>query len=142
LVDFLIDEKSTPFFNHKEVTAMSLKRTGTYSLAAFALFFGGLLIYRPHLSRGSVTFLELSAQSPYSWQVAKRVLVPGYSPQEPEWVSKAEKDPNQRMRLNAIRAWAQHPTERLDAMLYSLADSDDSVRAQAQVLWQNTVLRR
>jgi hypothetical protein len=128
--------------NRKEVTVMSFKRIATYTLAVFAPFFGELLIYNSNVSRGSVTFLSLNAQSPYSWKIAKRLLVPGSSPQEPEWLSEAEKDPDQRMRLDAIRAWAQHPTERIDAITYSLADSDGSVRAQAQMLLQNTVAGR
>ena len=121
---------------------MSLKRIGTCILAAFVLFFGGLLIYNSNVSEGSVTFLALNPQSPYSSKIAKRLLVPGSSPQEPEWLSKAENDPDESIRLNAIRAWAQHPTERVDAITYSLADPDDSARAQAQVLLQNTVLGR
>jgi hypothetical protein len=124
---------------------MKLRRIAIYTMAALALVFGGLAVYNPTLSMGAgeqVTFLSLSIQNPYSSKVAKRLLVPGSSPEEPEWLTKAQNDPDPRIRLNAIRAWARDPTESLDPITYSLLDPDESVRAQAQKLLQDTVARR
>ncbi len=124
---------------------MKLGRITTYALAALALLLGELVIQNPNVSLRAgkrVTFLSLSIQSPYSSKIAQRLLVPGSSPAEPEWLLKAQNNPDPRVRLNAIRAWAQHPTERVDAITYSLLDPDDSVRAQAQMLLRNTMARQ
>jgi len=124
---------------------MNSRRIEIYAAAVFALFFAGLVVYNPNLSLrqgGEVTFLSLNVHSPYSLKIAKRLLVPGSSPDEPEWLTSARSDPDPRIRLNAIRAWAQHSTERVDAITYSLFDPDDSVRAQARMLLQNLVVRQ
>jgi hypothetical protein len=87
---------------------MKLRRIAIYTAAALALVFGGLVVSNPNLSMragGQVTFLSLSIQSPYSSKVAKKLLVPGSSPEEPEWLTKAQNDPDPRIRLNAIKAW-------------------------------------
>lgn len=124
---------------------MKLKRTAIYTAVALGVVSVGLVVHNPSVSRrarGQVTFLSMSIQSPYSSKVAKRLLVPGSSPEEPEWLAKAQNDPDPRIRLNAIKAWARNPTESLDPITYSLLDPDESVRAQAQKLLENTLARR
>ena len=124
---------------------MRLRRIAIYATAVLVLLFGGLGIYSPNLSMragGEVTFLSLSIQSPYSSKVAKMLLVPGSLPEEPEWLSRAQNNPDPRIRLNAIKAWAKNPTESLDPITYSLLDPDGSVRGQAQKLLQDTLARR
>ncbi len=124
---------------------MKLGRIAIYGAAALALLFGWLVVYNLNLSSragGEVTFLSLSPQSAYSAKVAKKLLVPGSSPEEPEWLTEAQNDPDPRIRLNAIEAWARNPTESLDPITYSLVDPDESVRARAQKLLEDRLARR
>jgi len=96
---------------------MKLGRIAIYAAAALLLLFGWLVVYNPNLSSragGQVTFLSLSPQSAYGSKVAKKLLVPGSLPEEPEWVTAAQNDPDPRIRLNAIEAWARNPTDSLD----------------------------
>jgi hypothetical protein len=128
----------------QEVTTMNLGRIAIYAAAGLALLFGWRVVYNPNLSmraEGQVTFLSLSPQSVYSSKVAKKLLVPGSLPEEPEWLSEAQNDPDPRIRLNAIETWARSPTESLDPITYSLLDPDESVRAEAQKLLQDTLAR-
>ena len=76
---------------------MNLERIEVYSAAVLALFFRALIVCTSNLSTRAgrqVTFLSLSVQSPYSSQVAKRLLVPGAIIEAPEWLTKAQNDPN------------------------------------------------
>ncbi len=114
---------------------MKPKQMATCAAAAVGLVFGPLAVYGPNVSArtgGQVTFLSLSVQSPYSSKIARRLLVPSAPPEEPEWLIKAQNDPNPITRLNAIEAWARNPTDSLDPITYSLLDPDESVRAEAQ----------
>ena len=91
---------------------MKLKRIAIYTAAALGVVLVGRTVYNPSVSvraGGHVTFLSLSIQSPYSSKVAKRLLVPSASPEEPEWLTKAQNDPDPRIRLNAIKAWVEIP---------------------------------
>jgi hypothetical protein len=91
---------------------MKIRRIAIYAAAALALVFSGLVVYNPNLSLragGQVTFFSLSIQSPYNSIVAKGLLVPGSSPEEPEWLTKAQNDPDPRIRLNAIRPGPEIP---------------------------------
>ena len=124
---------------------MKLGRIAISAAVALALLLGWLVVYYPNLSSragGQVTFLSLSPQSAYSSQIAKKLLVPGSSAEEPEWLIEAQYDPDSRIRLNAIEAWAQNSTESLDPITNSLADPDASVRARAQALLEERLARR
>lgn len=124
---------------------MKLKRIQIYTAAALGVVLVGLIVYNPSASmiaRGQVTFLSMSIQSPYSSKVAKRLLVPGSSLEEPEWLAKAQNDPDPKIRVNAINAWARNPTDSLDPITYYLLDPDESVRAQAQKLLTEPLARR
>ncbi len=116
---------------------MKPKPMAICAAATVGLVFGSLAVYRPNVAAragGRATFLSLSSLSPYSSKIAKRLLVPGAPPEEPEWLIKAQNDPNPTTRLNAIEAWARNPTDSFDPIMYSLFDPDESVRAEAQKL--------
>ena len=49
-------------------------------------------------------------------------------------------DPN--VRIQALDAWARHPTVSLDPVTYALVDPDESVRARAQELFEQELARR
>jgi hypothetical protein len=83
-----------------------------YAAAALAAVLGGLAVYNSTLSIGAgqqVTFLSLSIQSPYAAKVVKSLLVPGASLEEPEWLAKAQSDPDPKIRLNAVRPGHETP---------------------------------
>jgi hypothetical protein len=123
---------------------MKLARIAIYATAAVALLFGWLVVDNPNLSSRAgeqVTFLSLSPQSIYGSKVAKKLLVPGAPPEEPEWLIEAQNDPDPKIRLKAIEAWARNPTESLDPITYALADPDASVRARVQKLLEDRLAR-
>jgi hypothetical protein len=84
---------------------MNLERIEVYSAAVLALFFGVLIVCNTNVSTRAgrhVTFVSLSVQSSYGSEVAKRLLVPGVSAEAPEWLTKAQNDPN-----SALTAYGQ-----------------------------------
>jgi hypothetical protein len=66
----------------------------------------------------------------------------GHEPEPPTWLAKALSDPNPRVRIRALETWAQRPGETLDPVTYALVDPDESVRARAQELLEETLARR
>jgi hypothetical protein len=97
---------------------MKLRPILIYAAATLALVFGGLVAYESNRfigGAGEVAFLSVSIQSPYSSKVAKRLLVPGASPEEPEWLAEAQSDPDPKTRLNAIKAAAYSTRKTLPA---------------------------
>ncbi len=77
-----------------------------------------------------------SSQSP------KKLPVTASSAEEPAWLAEALNDPDPRVRLNAVEAWARNPTDSLDPVTYALVDPDESVRARAQELLEEALARR
>ena len=61
---------------------------------------------------------------------------------DPAWLAAAREDPDPNVRLHALNAWAQHPGESLDPATYALVDPDETVRARAQELVEETLARR
>lgn len=72
----------------------------------------------------------------------KKFPLPISSPEEPAWVIEARDDPDPRVRLSAIEAWAQNPGENLDPITYALVEPDESMRTCAQELLEEALARR
>ena len=60
----------------------------------------------------------------------------------PTGLAAALHDPDPRVRIRALEAWAQHPGEDLNPVTYALVDPDESVRARAQELLESVLSRR
>ena len=63
-------------------------------------------------------------------------------PEEPAWIVEARENPDPNARLRAIEAWAHNPGETLNPFTYALVDPDESVRARAQELLEEALVRR
>lgn len=61
---------------------------------------------------------------------------------DPAWLAAAREDPDPNVRRHALEAWAQHPGESLDPVTYALVDPDETVRARAQELVEESLARR
>lgn len=77
-----------------------------------------------------------------SSQPPKKLPVPLSAAEEPAWLTEARNDPDPRVRLNAIEAWARNPGESLDPVTYALVDPDEQVRARAQELFEEAQAKR
>ena len=75
-------------------------------------------------------------------QSPKRLPGPVSSLEEPAWLTAALRDPDPRVRIQALETWAQHPADSLDPVTYALVDPDESVRARAQELFEEALARR
>jgi hypothetical protein len=60
----------------------------------------------------------------------------------PAWLANALDDPDPRMRIQALEAWAKHPGETLDPLTFALVDPDEAVRGRAQELLEEALARR
>ena len=60
----------------------------------------------------------------------------------PSWFMDARDAPDSVVRLSVLELWAQSPRESLDPVTYALVDPDESVRARAQDLLEETLARR
>ena len=63
-------------------------------------------------------------------------------PEEPAWLAEARNDPDPKSRLDAIETWARNPGESLDPVTHALVDPDERVRARAQELLEEALVRR
>lgn len=74
------------------------------------------------------------------------------SPQEPntdvsnqaawtQWYEAARESPDVSVRLQALETWAHRPGDSLDPVTYGLVDEDDTVRARAQTLYEQQLVR-
>jgi hypothetical protein len=73
-------------------------------MAGVALMLGGLIVYDSQLlfdPERRDSFLSFSVESPYGAKIARMLLVPGSSQEEAEWLARAKKDPDPRLRLNS-----------------------------------------
>lgn len=66
---------------------------------------------------------------------------PAETGQPPKLVA-ALNDPDPRVRIRALEAWAQHPGEDLNPVTHALVDPDESVRARARELLEAVLARR
>ena len=62
--------------------------------------------------------------------------------QELAALTAARDAPDPATRLQAIEDWARGSRDALDPVTYALVDPDESVRARAQELWEETLQRR
>ena len=60
----------------------------------------------------------------------------------PPWLAQLLRDPDPNVRIQALDAWARQPGESLDPVTYALVDPDESVRARAQELLEQELVRR
>src|SRR5947208_16086032 len=60
----------------------------------------------------------------------------------PPWLADLLQAPDPNVRVQALDAWAQHPGESLDPVTFALVDPDQSVRARAQELLEQELVRR
>jgi len=60
----------------------------------------------------------------------------------PPWLADLLQAPDPNVRVQALDAWAQHPGESLDPVTYALVDPDESVRARAQEVLEQELVRR
>ncbi len=58
-----------------------------------------------------------------------------------QWYATARESPEVTVRLQALEQWAQQPNETLDPVTYALVDEDDTVRARAQTLYEQQLVR-
>jgi hypothetical protein len=58
-----------------------------------------------------------------------------------QWYATARESPEVSVRLQALEQWAQQPNETLDPVTYALVDEDDTVRARAQTLYEQQLVR-
>ena len=65
-----------------------------------------------------------------------------YPKDEPAWLTEALDDPDPRVRLNALEAWARESHESLNPITRALVDPDESVRARAQELFDEALAGR
>ena len=72
----------------------------------------------------------------------KSRLSPFPATEEPAWLTAAREDPDPRVRIHAIEAWARNPGESLDPVTHALVDPDESVRARAQELLEEALARK
>jgi hypothetical protein len=63
------------------------------------------------------------------------------STEEPTWLTEALKDPNPRVRLQALEAWANNPGDDLNPFTEAMVDPDERVRARAQELLEEALAR-
>lgn len=96
----------------------------------------------PSHPRVEATSLSLRGESLRDEKVSKKLPVPVSRLEEPAWLTEARNDPDPRVRLNAIEAWARNPTDSLDQLTYALVDADEQVRARAQELLEEELSRR
>ncbi len=64
------------------------------------------------------------------------------STEEPAWLTDAQNDPDPRVRLNVIEAYARNPGDSLDPFTRALVDPDEEVRTRAQELLEEALARR
>jgi hypothetical protein len=95
----------------------------------------------PSRARGQATFLSPGFAS-YGQKASKELPVPVPSSEEPAWLTEALKDPDPKVRLDAIEAWARNPGASLDPVTHALVDPDESVRTRAQELFEEALARR
>jgi hypothetical protein len=60
----------------------------------------------------------------------------------PPWLAELLRSPDPNVRIQALDAWAQHPGASLDPVTYALIDPDESVRARAQEVLEQELVRR
>ena len=58
------------------------------------------------------------------------------------WLTELLHSPDPNVRIQALDAWARQPTASLDPVTYALVDSDESVRARAQQIFEQELARR
>jgi hypothetical protein len=61
-----------------------------------------------------------------------------------QWYVMARESPEVTVRLQALEQWAQQPqgsSDSLDPVTYALVDEDDTVRARAQTLYEQQLVR-
>jgi hypothetical protein len=90
----------------------------------------------------SITRDRLLFTNAKSNQSPKELPVAIPTAEEPAWLTEALKDPDPRVRLNAIEAWARNPGASLDPVTHALVDPDESVRTRAQELLEEALARR
>lgn len=93
-------------------------------------------------SRIAVTAIKESHNSSARTSALARAGTEHVPPEEPAWLTEARNDPDPRVRLNAIEAWARIPGESLDPLTKALVGPDEQVRARAQVLFEEALARR
>lgn len=85
----------------------------------------------------AVRSAQTTAASAFRYGERTRTQTP-----DPAWLAAAREDPDPNVRLHALGAWAQHPGESLDPVTYALVDPDESVRARAQEVLEQELVRR
>jgi hypothetical protein len=57
-------------------------------------------------------------------------------------LEEVDQQPNPQVRMAALEVWAAAPSESLDPVTYALVDPDEAVRARAQELLEQELVRR
>lgn len=57
------------------------------------------------------------------------------------WYAEAREHPEVGVRLQALEFWTQQTGDVLDPVTYALVDGDEHVRARAQELWEQQLMR-
>ena len=97
-------------------------------------------------SRAIAARQVIAQQPPTSAPNASMASVTQYSEstQAPQlsWLAELLNAPDPPVRLQGLDAWKRHPGETLNAVTYALVDPDESVRDQAQALFEEALARR
>src|SRR5690349_11945833 len=100
-------------------------------------------LVQPAAAQAATTDQARSRPAEYSERkTVERLSAPSAPPLEaykaehpPPWLAELLHSPDPNLRIQALDAWARHPSMSLDPVTYALVDPDDSVRARAQALF-------
>jgi len=62
--------------------------------------------------------------------------------EQPAWLEAALNDPNPKVRIQALDYWSEHPGEKLDPLTSAMVDPDERVRAHAEKLFEEALIRK
>jgi hypothetical protein len=123
--------------------ALWLVMLGVAAIVAVVVYIGPLFYFASREdSLNDVASINRSSSSSAKPFTRSHTGPESATPEEPAWLSEARNDPDPRVRLNAIEAWARNPTTSLDPVTYALVDPDESVRTRAQGLLEDALARR
>jgi hypothetical protein len=84
-------------------------------------------------------FNELAIRAPATTPTQRDVPV---SASIASSLEEVDQQPNPQVRMAALEVWAAAPSESLDPVTYALVDPDEAVRARAQELLEQELVRR
>ena len=114
---------------------LSLGVLGVVIIIAFVAHVG-LFSHFASREDSSKAFVKESDKSHARTSALARAGTEHAPPEEPARLTEARNDPDPRVRLNALEAWARDSHESFDPITHALVDPDEEVRARAQELFE------